>query len=135
MPKTVKSVYLVSALPSNQITHTRNYDLKLVGGVCPITKALATMNCHDPKADLQHPYDRIEDLVVDALDRASAQGDTIHLTLKIEQDAPMWPEDALYILSERLGKKDNLFILDMSDIQPNLFNASSGKHVIEIYHA
>ena len=97
----IKATYRVSSVDPKAVNKNRAYDLKLIKGECPFTKALIANNAHGGEFDLQHPYGRLEDLVADAVDRAEEQGKVAHLTIEISESAPMWPEDAIYLISQR----------------------------------
>lgn len=99
----IKATYRVSSVDPKAVTANKNrsYDLKLIKGECPFTKALIANNPHGGKFDMQHPYGRLEDLVADAVDRAEEQGKVAHLTIEIAESAPMWPEDAIYLIKQR----------------------------------
>lgn len=128
MSNVVKSTYAV--LPINQTTATRchSYELKLVDGVCPFTKAAKNINPHDPNADLQHPYGRIENMVADAIDNAEAQDELVQITLQIDSGAGVFTDDVVHILRNRTDAQ-TVQILDRSNTLQDQ-NMRDGCHVI-----
>ena len=128
MPNVVKSTYAV--LPLNQISATRchSYELKRVDGVCPFTKAVARMNSHDPKADLQHPYGRIENMVADAIDNAEAHGELVEITIQIDSGAGVFTDDVVHILRNRTDAQ-TVQILDRANTLQDQ-NTRDNCHVI-----
>lgn len=85
---TEKTVYSVNCISPNEMTRHKIYDLVHKSGVCPATGAMASLAngvlSHDKNANMQHPYNNVEELVRDVLKHAIESKTKFLIEIEIE---------------------------------------------------